>query len=150
MTALALRLAGFRIQRHRRRALAKLAQATPRRFAIRTDYWPKPIPLRQFDWSATDSSTYDGAPDSGNRHQIGYGRTKRGGHRRPTGDFGGRRMTRYRVSIPHANRQREFADRAEAEDYARQVLRLDPRLAEVNVTEITENTFAVRRKEKAA
>ena len=59
-------------------------------------------------------------------------------------------MTRYRVSIPHANRQREFTDRAEAEDYARQVLRLDPRLAEVNVTEITERVFAVRRKEKAA
>lgn len=27
---------------------------------IDTHYWAKPIPLRQFDWSATDGDTYDG------------------------------------------------------------------------------------------
>ena len=44
---------------------------------IRTDYWPKPIPPRQFDWSAVvDDDSYDGAPDSGNRHQVGYGATE--------------------------------------------------------------------------
>ena len=43
---------------------------------LRTDYWAKPIPLRQFDWTAIDSDTFDGAPDSGNRNQIGYGRTE--------------------------------------------------------------------------
>lgn len=42
---------------------------------IRTDYWPKPIPDRQFDWSAIRDS-YDGAPDSSSRHMIGYGRTE--------------------------------------------------------------------------
>jgi hypothetical protein len=43
---------------------------------IRTDYWPKPIPTDQYDWSAVDDDTYDGAPDSGNRNQIGYGATE--------------------------------------------------------------------------
>jgi hypothetical protein len=43
---------------------------------IRTDYWPKPIPTNRFDWSAVDDDTYDGAPDSGNRNQIGYGATE--------------------------------------------------------------------------
>lgn len=43
---------------------------------IRTHYDPKPIPLRQFDWIAVDDNTYDGAPDSGNRHQVGYGATE--------------------------------------------------------------------------
>ena len=41
---------------------------------IRTMYDPPPIPLRQFDWSAIDEDTYDGAPDGGGR--IGYGRTE--------------------------------------------------------------------------
>lgn len=38
---------------------------------IVTDYDPKPIPLRQFDWSAVDDDTYDdvGGP-------IGYGATE--------------------------------------------------------------------------
>ena len=27
---------------------------------IKTEYWPKPIPLRQFDWTAVDAETYDG------------------------------------------------------------------------------------------
>lgn len=27
-------------------------------------------------WSAIDANTYDGAPDSANRHQIGFGRTR--------------------------------------------------------------------------
>jgi hypothetical protein len=43
---------------------------------IRTDYWPKPIPTHRFDWIAIDDDTYDGAPDSGNRNQIGYGATE--------------------------------------------------------------------------
>ena len=41
---------------------------------IVTDYWPKPIPPRNFDWSAVTVS-YDGAEDS--RCPIGYGRTER-------------------------------------------------------------------------
>lgn len=36
-----------------------------------------PIPSRAFDWQAIDSDTYDGAEDSGNRNQVGYGRTER-------------------------------------------------------------------------
>lgn len=43
---------------------------------IRTDYWPKPVPTNRYDWSAVDDDTYDGAPDSGNRNQIGYGATE--------------------------------------------------------------------------
>jgi hypothetical protein len=43
---------------------------------IRTDYWPKPIPPRQFDWTAIDDDTYDGAPDSCTRSQVGYGATE--------------------------------------------------------------------------
>lgn len=38
---------------------------------IRTDYDPKPIPARQFDWSATDDGTYDGEGCP-----IGYGETE--------------------------------------------------------------------------
>ena len=34
--------------------------------AILTSYWPKPFPLRQFDWSATDDNYEPGCP-------IGYG-----------------------------------------------------------------------------
>jgi len=36
-----------------------------------------PVPSRDYDWSAIDSDTYDGAKDSSNRHQVGYGRTER-------------------------------------------------------------------------
>jgi hypothetical protein len=36
---------------------------------IRTSYWAKPIPLRQFDW---DAVTDDYEPG----HPIGYGRTE--------------------------------------------------------------------------
>ena len=43
---------------------------------IETSYDPKPIPIRRFDWVAVDSETYDGAPDSATRNQIGYGRTE--------------------------------------------------------------------------
>ena len=43
---------------------------------IRTEFVYPPIPLRQFDWSAIDDDTYDGAPDSGNRGQIGRGETE--------------------------------------------------------------------------
>lgn len=44
--------------------------------AIKTDYWQKPIPSRNFDWSAIDDSTYDSAPDSSTRNQVGYGATE--------------------------------------------------------------------------
>ena len=43
--------------------------------SITTQYWPKPIPDRRFDWSAVRKD-YDGAPDSSSRHMIGYGKTK--------------------------------------------------------------------------
>jgi hypothetical protein len=36
---------------------------------IITDYWPKPIPPRQFDWTATFDGYEPGAP-------IGHGRTE--------------------------------------------------------------------------
>jgi hypothetical protein len=36
---------------------------------IVTNYWPKPIPVRQFDWSATTEDYDLGSP-------IGYGRTE--------------------------------------------------------------------------
>lgn len=35
-----------------------------------------PIPLREYDWCAVDDETYDGAPDSRTRNQIGYGATE--------------------------------------------------------------------------
>lgn len=44
-----------------------------RRFSVVFDY--PPIPVRDCDWSARDLNTYDGAYDSGNRHQVGRGRT---------------------------------------------------------------------------
>lgn len=44
--------------------------------AIRTDFIYPPIPDRRFDWCAVDDDTYDGAPDSGTRHEIGYGATE--------------------------------------------------------------------------
>lgn len=37
---------------------------------IRTHYDPKPIPLREFDWSAVDADTYDYT------EPIGWGRTE--------------------------------------------------------------------------
>lgn len=43
---------------------------------ISTSYWPKPIPTNRYDWRAVDDNTYDGAPDSGNRHQVGHGATE--------------------------------------------------------------------------
>lgn len=43
---------------------------------IQTEYWPPPIPIRDYDWSAIDRNTYDGAEDSANRHQIGWGATE--------------------------------------------------------------------------
>lgn len=43
---------------------------------LRTTYDPKPIPTSAYDWSAVDDETYDGAPDSGNRNQVGYGKTE--------------------------------------------------------------------------
>lgn len=42
---------------------------------INTHYWSKPIPMRQFDWTATYDD-YDGAEDSSNRGHIGYGITE--------------------------------------------------------------------------
>jgi hypothetical protein len=41
---------------------------------ISTEYWAKPIPIREFDWVAVDSDTYDGAPDA--HCPIGYGTTE--------------------------------------------------------------------------
>jgi hypothetical protein len=38
---------------------------------ISVNYWPKPIPIRHFDWSAIDSSTFDGEGCP-----IGYGATE--------------------------------------------------------------------------
>jgi hypothetical protein len=43
---------------------------------IRTEFIFPPIPVRDFDWTAVDDDTYDGAPDSKTRNQIGYGRTE--------------------------------------------------------------------------
>lgn len=37
--------------------------------SIATDFWMKPIPLRQFDWSAVDENYEPGMP-------IGYGATE--------------------------------------------------------------------------
>jgi hypothetical protein len=36
---------------------------------IRTEYWPKPIPISNFDWSAVTEDYDLGSP-------IGYGRTE--------------------------------------------------------------------------
>ncbi len=36
---------------------------------IKTDYWAKPIPLRQFDWEAVTDNYEPGDP-------VGYGKTK--------------------------------------------------------------------------
>lgn len=41
---------------------------------IRTNYDYPPIPVRQFDWSAIDDDTYDGAEDSS--CPIGHGATE--------------------------------------------------------------------------
>lgn len=41
---------------------------------IRTNYDYPPIPIRQFDWSAIDDDTYDGADDS--HCPIGHGTTE--------------------------------------------------------------------------
>ena len=47
-----------------------------RAMKIIATYAPPPIPDRNFDWSAIDDDTYDGAEDSRTRNQIGYGRTE--------------------------------------------------------------------------
>lgn len=41
---------------------------------IRTNFDYPPIPVRQFDWSAIDDDTYDGAEDS--HCPIGHGATE--------------------------------------------------------------------------
>lgn len=41
---------------------------------IRTSFVYPPIPIRQFDWSAVDDDTYDGADDS--HCPIGHGATE--------------------------------------------------------------------------
>ena len=38
---------------------------------ISTNFWMKPIPLREFDWCAVDDETYDGEGCP-----IGFGRTE--------------------------------------------------------------------------
>jgi len=44
---------------------------------IRTKHVCPPIPTRAHDWQAWDDNTYDGAPDSNTRNQIGTGATER-------------------------------------------------------------------------
>ncbi len=41
---------------------------------VRTSFDYPPIPIRQFDWSAIDDDTYDGAEDS--HCPIGHGATE--------------------------------------------------------------------------
>ena len=41
---------------------------------IKTNYEYPPIPIRDYDWSAIDDDTYDGAEDS--HCPIGWGRTE--------------------------------------------------------------------------
>lgn len=48
--------------------LAKLMQS----MKIETEYWRKPIPIRDHDWSAIDAETYDGNETD----PIGYGETE--------------------------------------------------------------------------
>ncbi len=44
---------------------------------IKTEFWAKPAPVRNWDWTAIDSDTYDGAPDAGPISRcIGYGKTE--------------------------------------------------------------------------
>ena len=43
---------------------------------IKTQCICPPIPSRNFDWLAYDDNTYDGAPDSGTRNQLGHGATE--------------------------------------------------------------------------
>jgi len=43
---------------------------------IKTEHVCPPISIRCYDWRAVDSDTYDGAPDSPTRHQVGYGSTE--------------------------------------------------------------------------
>jgi hypothetical protein len=43
---------------------------------IRTQCICPPIPTRAFDWLAWDDDTYDGAPDSRTRNQLGSGATE--------------------------------------------------------------------------
>ena len=43
---------------------------------IVTSFDYPPIPTRSMDWSAVDRDTYDGAPDSANRNQVGRGATE--------------------------------------------------------------------------
>ena len=43
---------------------------------IQTEHIRPPVPSRNFDWSAIDADSYDGAPDSPTRNQIGYGATE--------------------------------------------------------------------------
>jgi hypothetical protein len=42
---------------------------------IVTDFWMKPIPMRDSDWMAV-TEDYDGAEDSPTRNQVGYGPTE--------------------------------------------------------------------------
>lgn len=55
-------------------ALVRVAEKHARRDIV-LSYDPPPIPFRGADWSACDWNSYDGAEDSGIRHQVGHGRT---------------------------------------------------------------------------
>lgn len=54
--------------------LVRVAERHSKRDIV-LSYDPPPIPFRGADWTCTDWQTYDGAEDSGNRHQVGRGRT---------------------------------------------------------------------------
>lgn len=43
---------------------------------IKTACINPPIRSRNFDWQAWDDDTYDGAPDSATRSQVGHGATE--------------------------------------------------------------------------
>ena len=43
---------------------------------LKTEFVFPPIPVRNCDWSCIDEDTYDGAPDSSTRNDIGWGATE--------------------------------------------------------------------------
>ncbi len=43
---------------------------------IRTTFSPTSLPDRQYDWTAVDVDTYDGAEDSSTKYMVGYGATE--------------------------------------------------------------------------
>ena len=70
-----MRIGVVHVSRISAETLHRLGQPQHERRDIVLSFDYPPIPVRDFDWSAVDWNTYDGAPDSGNRHQVGRGRT---------------------------------------------------------------------------